>query len=55
MNAPDGRPRLLVLASTFPAHHDDGTPAFVADLAVAQSDGVRDRRGHAARAGVACS
>ena len=37
MNAPDGRPRLLVLASTFPAHHDDGTPAFVADLAVAQS------------------
>ncbi len=32
-----GRPRLLVLASTFPAHRADGTPAFVADLAVAQS------------------
>ncbi len=31
------RPRLLVLASTFPARPDDGTPAFVADLAVAQS------------------
>ena len=31
------RPRLLVLASTFPAHPADGTPAFVADLAVAQS------------------
>ena len=37
MKAPDDRPRLLVLASTFPAHRDDGTPAFVADLAVAQS------------------
>jgi colanic acid/amylovoran biosynthesis glycosyltransferase len=31
------RVRLLVLASTFPAHPADGTPAFVADLAVAQS------------------
>jgi glycosyltransferase involved in cell wall biosynthesis len=31
------RPRLLVLASTFPAHAQDGSPAFVADLAVAQS------------------
>lgn len=29
----EGRPRLLVLASTFPAEADDGTPAFVADLA----------------------
>jgi colanic acid/amylovoran biosynthesis glycosyltransferase len=28
-----GRPRLLVLASTFPANVGDGTPAFVADLA----------------------
>jgi colanic acid/amylovoran biosynthesis glycosyltransferase len=28
-----GRPRLLVLASTFPAEVGDGTPAFVADLA----------------------
>jgi glycosyltransferase involved in cell wall biosynthesis len=41
MRTPDGttsrRPRLLVLASTFPAHRSDGTPAFVADLAVAQS------------------
>ena len=27
------RPRLLVLASTFPATADDGTPAFVRDLA----------------------
>lgn len=27
------RPRLLVLASTFPASADDGTPAFVRDLA----------------------
>jgi colanic acid/amylovoran biosynthesis glycosyltransferase len=27
------RPRLLVLASTFPAARDDGTPAFVRDLA----------------------
>lgn len=31
------RPRLLVLASTFPAGVDDGTPAFVRDLAVAES------------------
>ncbi len=32
--AADGRrPRLLVLASTFPASRDDGTPAFVRDLA----------------------
>lgn len=30
--APD-RPAVLVLASTFPAHPDDGTPAFVLDLA----------------------
>jgi len=28
------RPRLLVVASTFPAGHDDGTPAFVRDLAL---------------------
>ena len=27
------RPRLLVLASTYPATHHDGTPAFVRDLA----------------------
>jgi glycosyltransferase involved in cell wall biosynthesis len=27
------RPRLLVLASTFPSHADDGVPAFVLDLA----------------------
>jgi glycosyltransferase involved in cell wall biosynthesis len=31
------RPRLLVLASTFPAHRADGTPAFVADLAAEQA------------------
>jgi colanic acid/amylovoran biosynthesis glycosyltransferase len=39
VTGPDGgrRPRLLVLASTFPSHRADGTPAFVADLAVAQS------------------
>lgn len=28
------RPRLLVIASTFPASNDDGTPGFVRDLAV---------------------
>ena len=27
------RPRLLVIASTFPAEHGDGTPSFVSDLA----------------------
>ncbi|MEI6590843.1 MAG: glycosyltransferase family 4 protein, partial [Actinomycetes bacterium] len=27
------KPNLLVLASTFPAHPNDGTPAFVLDLA----------------------
>ncbi len=27
------RPRLLVVASTYPASHNDGTPAFVRDLA----------------------
>ena len=31
--------RLLILASTFPARADDGTPAFVRDLAVAESMG----------------
>lgn len=31
--------RLLVLASTFPARADDGTPAFVRDLAIAESTG----------------
>jgi colanic acid/amylovoran biosynthesis glycosyltransferase len=31
------RPRLLVLASTFPAGRDDGTPAFVRDLAGAEA------------------
>ena len=30
---PRARPRLLVLASTFPARPDDGVPAFVLDLA----------------------
>lgn len=33
------RPRLLVLASTFPAHPGDGVPAFVLDLAAAEADG----------------
>ncbi|WIB59108.1 glycosyltransferase [Curtobacterium sp. MCLR17_007] len=33
MPAPDRRPRVLVLASTFPARADDGVPAFVLDLA----------------------
>jgi len=32
-----GQPRLLVLASTFPARTNDGTPAFVEDLAEAQA------------------
>ena len=32
-----GRPRLLVLSSTFPAAPDDPTPAFVRDLATYQS------------------
>lgn len=31
------RPRLLVLASTYPARADDGTPAFVRDLALEES------------------
>jgi colanic acid/amylovoran biosynthesis glycosyltransferase len=31
------RPRLLVVASTFPAEAEDGTPAFVRDLAVEQA------------------
>ena len=31
------RPRLLVLASTFPVATDDGTPAFVRDLAVREA------------------
>ena len=31
------RPRLVVLASTFPARPDDGTPGFVRDLAAYQS------------------
>jgi colanic acid/amylovoran biosynthesis glycosyltransferase len=31
------RPRLLVLASTYPAGPDDGTPAFVRDLALRQA------------------
>jgi glycosyltransferase involved in cell wall biosynthesis len=31
------RPRLLVLASTYPAGADDGTPAFVRDLAIAEA------------------
>lgn len=31
--SPQGRPRLLVLGSTFPARPDDGVPAFVLDLA----------------------
>ncbi len=32
------RPRLLVIASTFPGRPDDGTPAFVRDLALAESE-----------------
>lgn len=31
------RPRLLVVASTFPGAPDDGTPAFVRDLAIRES------------------
>lgn len=31
------RPRLLVVASTYPAYPGDGTPAFVRDLAIAES------------------
>ncbi|WP_347756256.1 glycosyltransferase [Agrococcus sp. ProA11] len=31
------RPRLLVLASTFPANDADGTPAFVRDLAIEEA------------------
>ncbi|WP_175956229.1 glycosyltransferase [Schaalia sp. Marseille-Q2122] len=34
---PPSKPRLLVLASTFPARPNDGIPAFVQDLAQAQS------------------
>jgi glycosyltransferase involved in cell wall biosynthesis len=33
------RPRLLVLASTFPSRRGDGVPAFVLDLAIAEADG----------------
>ena len=32
------RPRLLVLASTFPTSPDDGTPAFVRDLAAREGE-----------------
>jgi glycosyltransferase involved in cell wall biosynthesis len=32
-----GRPRLLVIASTFPTSAEDGTPAFVRDLAAYQA------------------
>ncbi|GAA1055645.1 glycosyl transferase family 1 [Agromyces luteolus] len=32
------KPRLLVLASTFPAHASDGTPAFVRDLAEREAE-----------------
>lgn len=32
------RKRLLVLASTFPARSDDGTPAFVRDLAIREAE-----------------
>ena len=35
--APVRRPRLLVVASTFPGHAGDGTPAFVASLAERES------------------
>lgn len=40
MDPPDAatRPRLLVLASTFPGRADDGTPAFVRDLAVEMTE-----------------
>ncbi|MBI9114776.1 glycosyltransferase [Sanguibacter suaedae] len=34
----NSRPRLLVLASTFPAAQDDGTPAFVKDLAEREAE-----------------
>lgn len=34
---PAARPRILVLATTVPAHEDDGTPAFVVTLAQALS------------------
>jgi len=33
-----GRRRLLVIASTYPARSDDGTPAFVRDLALAEAE-----------------
>lgn len=33
----NGSPRLLVLGSTFPGRADDGTPAFVRDLAIEMS------------------
>lgn len=32
------KPRLLVLASTFPATENDGTPGFVRDLAIAEAE-----------------
>lgn len=37
MPASPGRPRLLVIASTFPSHANDGTPHFVLDLARIQA------------------
>jgi hypothetical protein len=33
-----GKPRLLVLASTYPARPGDGTPSFVRDLALRMTD-----------------
>lgn len=36
--SPTSRPRLLVVASTFPGAPDDGTPAFVHDLAVREAE-----------------
>ena len=32
------RPRLLVVASTYPAAADDGTPGFVRDIALVEAE-----------------
>ncbi len=40
MTSPSSRPRLVVSASTFPAHAGDGTPSFVRDLAVGMADAL---------------
>ncbi len=36
-----GKPRLLILASTYPASPGDGTPSFVRDLALAMAERLR--------------